>query len=310
MRESNAACLPFKRVELADKEILEPYLYRYGENSCQHCFATLLCMNDKYGDAYCIRDGCLFIHRENLDTSEYRTYLAPMGYTVLSEALETLFADARYYGKKLRFESVTASFAEQLGRLSAYPFSIRADRDLFEYIYTCDKLVRLPGRAFVNKRSDLRHFLAEYRDRLEVKLFSPEQVPALREFQKKWYAMRVQDENERYLTHENRVIELAFAYGDRIGITGIVVYIDGVICGYTLGYRCSEDCYDALVEKGDYTVKHIYRFLNMQSVKSCCGGLRYVNREEDLGVEGLRHAKMLYQPDILLEKFIVTEVEE
>ncbi len=308
MSESSISCLNFKKVELEDKDLLEKYLYRYGENSCQHCFATMFCMSDKYGDSYCIRDGCLFIHRENLDTSEYRIYLAPMGYTDLSAALDVIILDARYYGKKVRFESITRTFAEEIKALPAYKFDIRADRDLYEYIYTYDKLTRLPGKAFVNKRNDLKHFLSDYEERLDVKPFSCELVPELREFQKKWYDMRVQDENEKYLTHENRVIELAFEYGDRIGITGIVVYIDGIICGYTLGYRNSDNCYDALVEKGDYSIRHIYRFLNMQSVKSCCNGLSYINREEDLGVPGLREAKMSYKPDILVEKFIVTEV--
>ena len=65
---------------------------------------------------------------------------------------------------------------------------------------------------------------------------------------------------------------------------------------------------DVIIEKGDRSISDIYKILNRDLVRMCCYGFSYINREEDVGVEGLRKAKMSYKPDILLEKYIVTEV--
>ena len=76
----------------------------------------------------------------------------------------------------------------------------------------------------------------------------------------------------------------------------------------TYGVPLSDDYYDVIIEKGDRRISDIYRVLNRELVRMCCQNFSWINREEDVGVEGLRKAKLSYKPDRLIEKYLVTEV--
>ena len=82
---------------------------------------------------------------------------------------------------------------------------------------------------------------------------------------------------------------------------------DGKLAGYAYGARLSDDCYDVMIEKGDRSAPDIYKILNRDLVRLCCEGVGWINREEDLGVEGLRRAKLSYKPDRLIRKFSVRQ---
>lgn len=302
--------LDFKAIELKDRALLQQLLYKYGENSCQHSFASMYCMADKYGDSYCIEDNWLFLYRAGLETDTYRTYLAPMGDSGegdCSYAVQRLKADARYYGKKVRFESVTRAAAERMKESLGENYVICQKRDLSEYLYTYTKLTELPGHSLASKRTDINRFYRVYGNQIRIELLKEEHVPAVMEFQRQWLNSRIGDANERYLLHEERAIERALADYTTIGLSGIVIFLDNQVCGYAFGADISENCYDVMIEKGNREVKDIYRILNKELVKRCCQGKTYINREEDLGDEGLRKSKLSYYPDILLEKYVIFE---
>lgn len=299
--------LNFKKIELKHRLVLEKYLYKYGEGSCQHSFANMYCMSNKYGDEYCQFNDCLYIHRANRDTEEYRVYLAPIGKGDFKEQIEIILKDAHSYGKKVKFESVTETIMEKLEKVFKKFFIYKDCRDLYEYIYTNEKLTILPGHSLASKRTDINRFWRVYGERVHIEPITEENVPYILDFQKKWLSSREDSSNTKYLNHENIMIEQALNNFKDLCLSGIVIFIDGEICGYAFGYRISDTHYDVIVEKGDRQVKDIYRILNMELVNRCCSNIDFINREEDLGVLGLRKSKMSYYPDVLLKKFIVCE---
>ena len=304
--------LSFQKITLTDKNILSKYLYKYGENSCQHSFVSLFCMFEKYGDMFCEKDGFLFVLRGNKRTSDFRKYLFPMGdttdKTALKNAISLVLEDAKSYGKKACFETVTRRAADEINALFPERFHTVNIRDYAEYIYTYEKLADLPGSEMASKRHDINTFFRDYGDRAVIEEIHPHHIEQIKDFQKKWLSDMLRGEEDVQLELENEAIQVGLTYFEELGLSGIVVFIDGKIAGFAYGAPISSDCYNVIIEKGDRRIPDIYRVLNRDLVRICCEGYAYINREEDVGVEGLRKAKMSYKPDNLLEKFIVTEI--
>ena len=306
--------LCFEPMTIAARSALEPYYHQYGEGSCQHSFVSSFCMSGKYGDQVCVLDGFLYTLRSGLCSATERVYLFPLGERnredAFGRAVENVLLDAREHGCRLRFETVTESAAEFLLRLFPGRFLIEENRDCAEYLYTYEKLALLPGHGMASKRHDISTFERQYAGRYEVRrIRTEEQVEEIRPFQAWWKEMKMARQEDVQLALEDGAIRRGLDHFFELGLSGILVYIDGRLSGYAYGAPLSDGCYDVMIEKGDRSVPDIYKILNRDLVRLCCGGTAWINREEDLGVEGLRRAKLSYKPDRLIRKFSVREAE-
>ena len=302
----------FEAVTLKHKKIINPYLNKYGEGSCQHSFAAMFCLADKYCDSVCEKDGWLFVHRAGISSKTERAYLFPMGdYSNVGRlrgAIEAILEDAHCHGAAVRFETLTATAKDAAVRLFPGKFSVTALRDYSEYIYTYDKLVNLPGPQLRSRRYDIRSFYRNFGSKTRIEIIKEKHLDEIRRFQKMWLENRLNGKEDVQLEHENIAIQLGLSNFSELELTGIVMYIDDVLCGYAYGVSLSANCFDVIIEKGDRRISDIYRALNRELVRLCCSEYQYINREEDVGAEGLRRAKLSYQPDILLEKYLLREV--
>lgn len=303
--------LPFKETALEDRGVIENYMFRWGEGSCQHSFPAMYLLSHKYGDSFCVQDGYLYVLRSKLGAEGTRVYLFPMGDCAdedgLRRALENILRDAHEHGAAVRFESLTARAAGLVTRLLPGCFKLQADRDLAEYIYAFDRLAFQKGPEMHSRRQGVSTFFNQYGSRTVIRPIDRQTIGDVRDFQVFWTHSGQSPEDEEHMIIENISIHKALDRFEELGLRGIVLYIDGKCAGYAYGAAISPEHYDVIIEKGDRRVTNIYRALNREHVRSCAQGLAYINREEDLGVEGLRRAKMMDKPDILLEKFIVTE---
>lgn len=304
----------FEAVTLTHKKMIKPYLYKYGEGSCQHSFAAMFCMANKYGDSLCEKDGWLFIHRAGISSKTERAYLLPMGDNSdevrLGHAIEAIIEDAHNHGAAVRFETLTAAAKDAVVRLFPGVFSVTALRDYSEYIYTYDKLANLSGHQMASKRQDINTFYRTYGNSVRIEKIKDKHLDEIRSFQKIWLDNRLNGEEDVQLDYENIAIQLGLSNFAELDLSGIVIYIDNVMRGYAYGAPLSQNSYDVMIEKGDRRIADIYRVLNRDLVRLCCGQYRYINREEDVGNEGLRCAKLSYKPDILLEKYLLHEVKK
>ncbi len=302
----------FEAVTLKHKQLINPYLYKYGEGSCQHSFAAMFCLSDKYCDSVCEKDGWLFVHRAGISSKAERAYLFPMGdYSNeggLRDAIEAILEDAHFHGAAVRFETLTEAAKDTAVRLFPNKFSVTSLRDYSEYIYTYDKLVNLPGPQLRSRRYDIRSFYRNYGGRTRIEIIEEKHLDEIQRFQKMWLETRLNGKEDVQLEHENIAIQLGLSNFFELELIGIVMYIDNVLCGYAYGVPLSANSFDVIIEKGDRRIPDIYRALNRDLVRICCSKYQYINREEDVGVEGLRRAKLSYQPDILLEKYLLCEV--
>ncbi|MDO5573248.1 MAG: phosphatidylglycerol lysyltransferase domain-containing protein [bacterium] len=303
----------FRNVTLKDKELIKDYMYRYGEGSCQHSFVSMYCMADKYGDSVCEKDGWLLICREGISTDRERAYLFPMGDISdakgLERAISEIINDAHEHGALACFQTLTENAKNAVVKLFPDRFTVTPVRDYSEYIYTYEKLAELPGHEMASKRYDINTFYRTYGDTVRVETITDSHIEQIRSFQKLWLENKFCEEEDVQLDQENTAIQLGLAHFEELELSGIVIYIKGELCGYAYGTPLSNDSYDVIIEKGDRRIADIYRVLNRDLVRLCCSRYQYINREEDVGVEGLRRAKLSYKPDFLLNKYRLTEVK-
>lgn len=301
--------MDFRKVELGDRALIEQYAARYGENSCQYSFPAMYCLSPKYGDSICFRDGWLFILRENLCTEEFRVYLFPLGGGDPTEAIGLLTEDAREHNAKIRFETATEAVRNRLEDCCPGRFFAEEIRDMGEYLYLREKLAGQKGACLSNRRHQRRVFWNEWGAHAEISAVTLSDIPEIRAYQAEWMASKTSSPNWVDLQGENESIETALQHFEELGLKGIVLRIDGKVCGYAFGSFLSPECFDVRDEKCDRGYFGIYTVIKQEMAKFA-GDAVYINWEEDVGVPGLRETKLSYHPELLLKKYIVSEVRK
>ena len=301
--------LDFKKVTIEDKDILTPYLSEYGSSSCQHSLYLMTGLSMKYGDEYAVVENVLFIHRSELDKDGFRVYLAPLGniQSDFRHYMDILFDDASVHGSKVSFFTVTEDFKKLLEENYPDRFEYEDSEDYAEYIYLTDNLSILPGRALAPKRNRVRAFYSTYEGHVRIENITEENMLDLFTFQKEWIDQRLSEGYDEMLAREHEAIKYYLSHFDELGFTGIAVYVKSTLVGYAAGVALNDDCIDEVIEKGRKDITGIYQLLCNEFALICAKGYKYINREEDLGVEGLRRAKRSYQPEYKLKKYIVKE---
>lgn len=301
--------LLFHRVSLEEYEIVQHYMSRYGAGSCQHSFVSMYSLFEKYGDCICEKDGFLYVLRSHLCDETYRVYLAPMGAGDLFTAFRTIFEDAHAYHKKVKFFTLTEETSKYLQNKFPGQFQISEDIDLAEYIYTCDSMGSFAGSKLSKMRWEVNRFWKLFGDRAKVSVIQESDFADILDYEQMWLEQNLKTHDMEALLREARTIKKQIDHYRKLQLSGVVIRIDGVVRGYGYGTRLSEEYYDALIEKGDRDIPHIYKVLRQESVKKCAMDCTYVNMEEDVGVPGLRAIKSSYHPEFMIRKYIAIENE-
>jgi hypothetical protein len=181
-------------------------------------------------------------------------------------------------------------------RLEAWGLSIAEDRDNFDYLYLRADLAELAGKKFHKKRNLVSQFLSLY-PRHEEKTLTPELIPDAFEVLEKWKQNK-SDDGDYIASRE--ALEL---FGD-LNLKGAIYYIEGKPAGWCLGEPIARGrIFTIHFEKGLDEYKGIYQFINQAFAASLPEYFTYINREQDLGSEGLRQAKMTYRPSGFVRKY-------
>jgi hypothetical protein len=182
-------------------------------------------------------------------------------------------------------------------------FGITEDRDNADYIYSVEKLCELPGRHLSSKRNHIKHF-----ERNGEWEFIPVtgDTEAARDFVDEFY----REKNDPELADEAGAIEEMFNNYRELGFIGGLLYQKGEPVAFTAGTKLDNEVFDTHFEKALPGVEGAYTMVNREFARLVHARLPeilYFNREEDMGIEGLRRAKESYHPDILLMKYIAKE---
>ena len=185
----------------------------------------------------------------------------------------------------------------------------KTTRDDCDYIYLQEKLASLSGSALQKKKNHISQFLRKYEGEWEYKSFPEFDIADdILAVEENWFNERSNDIEKAFdsaaLSLEKESIKVALENAALLKLTGGVLYLNGKPAAMTLASPISENTLDVHFEKAlsFAAMNGAYAVINNLFVKTCTN-YKYINREEDMGVEGLRKAKLSYKPEILLDKF-------
>lgn len=291
--------IPFERVNLHDKEKYEAYLTHCRNRGCEYSFVNLFLWGRQ--KAAFLRDHLVLFSQFDRRT----VYPFPIGEGEKRDVLDAIMADAHERGIPCYLSSLTAADCDLLESLYPGRFRFHSDRDSFDYIYAIDDLAELKGRKFQKKRNFVNRFQEEHPNVQILPLDEKTRAAAFCMLQN-WYANRLEMDPTQDFHLEKLATERAFAFQQQLGLEGIVMVDNGEILAFAMGSFLSDDTFDVHFEKAREDVQGAYNAINRafaRHLREKYPQLKWLNREDDMGLEGLRKAKLSYNPDHLCEKY-------
>ena len=181
-------------------------------------------------------------------------------------------------------------------------FTLNQDRDNFDYIYRQEDLAELKGRKYSKKRSHVKQCLNKYDCSFEY--INGQNIDECRELMTRWCNSRECDLDPG-LCGESRAITTAIDLFSDFKLMGGAVRVDGLIQAFAIGERLNRSTAVWHFEKALPGIEGLSQLINQWFARECLAEFTYVNREQDLGIPGLRQAKESYHPDHLVEKMTI-----
>lgn len=262
-------------------------------------------MNCEYGF------GNMFLWAEVFDTKVARfkdfllmrsgtAYLFPIGKGDVAEVINYLADYANAHGEALKFVNVTKSVRELLEKYFPDRFDFIENRAFADYIYSVEDLMNLSGKKYHKKRNHLSNFKKKYNWSFEKITLS--NLHECYEMYEVWMKNKGAEDDENY--DEYSAVKRAFDNFSELDFVGGAIRVDGKIEAFTMGEALTDETFCTHIEKANTDIIGSYAAINNEFAINCLSSYKYVNREEDMGIEGLRKAKLSYYPAILLEKDI------
>jgi len=226
--------------------------------------------------------------------------MMPVGEGDLKGVLEKMIEDAQNEGSKLRMLGVCKGMKQDLEDIMPGKFNIEPDRNYADYLYLRTDLATLSGKKYQPKRNHINKFRKSY-DNYEYVSITPDLIGECLRLEAEWCKMNNCDQHDG-TGNERQAIIYALEHFDELGLTGGLLRVDGQIVAFTFGRPINYDTFGVHVEKADTRIDGAYAMINYEFANHIPEEFTYINREEDLGIEGLRKAKLSYQPVIILEK--------
>lgn len=293
----------FKPINLEDKDVITSYTYSSPFLNCDFAFANMCSWRFLYDSEYAIEDGFLFIRFYIEEKDRKRSaYMFPVGNGDLKKAIMALQKDSqeRREGHPLLILGITPEAKKQLEGVFSNDFTYFSERDYFDYIYLREDLLNLKGKKFQAKRNHINKFKKLY-DYTYLPI-TPEIVPQCMQLERLWVRVHENGDNTDELSNERRSMTYAMEHFDELGLMGGAILVDSKIVAFTYGSPINRQAFAVHVEKADTSYDGIFSLINHEFVSRIPEQYIYVNREEDLGLPGLRKSKLSYHPTILLEK--------
>lgn len=279
--------LKFKPLELCDKEIISEIIKDHTVYSSELTFTTFYIWRNLLNVEYTIIDNTVVFKTQH--NSNPFSLRFPLGSGDKKAVLEKLI---NHFGKDTRFYGLT----EDMLKVFDDRFEISEMTDFADYVYESEKLITLSGKKFHSKRNHINSF-----NKLYNGVFSPitkDDYEFITSNYNNW-----QKEDDEYLAQERTSIGDLIKNFDYLGLWGEKLTVDGQLAAFTIGEKLNNDTAVIHIEKADTNFKGAYAVINQHFAENYLKDFKYINREEDMGLEGLKKAKLSYCPVKMIKKY-------
>lgn len=286
--------LEFKKIEIDDIDLYREFMKSNREFSCENSFVNLLVWQGAYNNMLAVKNGQFFIRSGNENRQSFRL---PIGGDI-NKGIQEI---EDYCGNRTpsfwiqegeNFSKLNDSFREK--------YQFIENRDAADYIYLRENLATLSGKKYHSKRNHISAFSKKYDWRYEA--INEGNIEAIKICAENWYKENKEKE-DRYLLCEKSGINLVLDNMQRLRIRGGAIFVGDKVVAFTLGTPINSEVFDIHIEKALKEYAEGYTVINREFAKTLTE-YKYINREDDMGLEGLRKAKLSYKPEMILKKYL------
>ena len=287
--------LKLEPLTTAQIPLLREFLSRYPRQSCDYNICNLLSWGKIYNNQYTLWEGHLV-----LVNPQYSYLLYPVGPGLGADKTRELFDLYREDAPEAKLLIIPENWQESCPGLDRH-FEISDDRYWYDYVYATEKMVNLRGKKLTKKKNLISQFRRAYPN-YHVLPISKEKHEVIERFTEKW--RRERHVEGSYLDTEMKAIQNTLEMWDELPVEGIIVCLDQRIAAYSIFSPQTQDMVTVHFEKFDPDKKGSAQLIYWETARYLQSRYKWINREQDIGLEGLRQAKTSYAPDFMV-KFLV-----
>ncbi len=288
--------MEFHSPKLEDKAWVEKAFNEAQTDCCEYCFGNIFMWSNIYDNRIC-NDNGIFV---SADFTDKPVFCYPVGCGDKKATIERLIKYANSLNVTLEFFGLTERERDELNGLFPNQFEIEETRDFFDYLYKSEDLSTLAGRKYHSKKNHVSYFEKTFDWKYEP--ICESNIEQCRLLNDHWEGLNKQ-KNPEEITEENLAIKKALNHYFDLGFEGGVLTIQGEIVAFTFGERLNNTTFCTHVEKAYGNIRGAYQMINRELARQLQDRYEFINREEDTGSEGLRRAKLSYQPHRLVIKY-------
>ena len=288
--------IEFKKLDPANKAAYDEYLLNCGQRGCEYNFSNLYLWGRQ--KVAFLGDNLVFFSQFN----QRSVYLFPVCRGDAKEVFDAIIHDAHTRGIPCRLTSLTHEDCDLLESLYPDQFRFHHERSSFDYIYNIEDLATLKGKKFQKKRNHLNKF-KQLHPNYRLEPITDDNTPMVVDLLDRWYRTKLEADPTADYQMEQAAIYKAMRYREALGMEGLVLMDGEELLAMTMGSPISGNTFDVQFEKA----------VDESAYVAICSGfaarlmqthpdIQFLNREDDLGIEGLRKSKLAYNPVMLLEK--------
>lgn len=289
--------IDFHTPSIADKQWITAKIEENGCPSCEYTFGNIFAYSAKMDLKVAEFAGCLItrcIYADKL------MYCYPMGNGDKKAAVEAIIRDSEAFDSDFVIFGMTKEFADELEDIFPDTFKIVFDRDGSDYIYNSEDLISLKGKRYQPKRNHISFFTKNYNWSYEK--ITADNIAECIAMNEKWIEESLNERKDE-LYEELEIIKLVFDNYDALSFVGGLIRIDGEVVAYTMGEKMNDETFCVHFEKAFAKYRGAYPMINREFCKNELSSYKYIDREDDLGIDNLRKAKLSYYPAIIREEY-------
>lgn len=283
--------LTFHPLTISDRKAVQSVSLKAGRRNCNYTFANLVGWQFWFHTEVCVCKEAVVLR---FSFEGKRAYMVCLAGDLQPELLTALFEDS---GGSLMIIGLEDSQLQAIHPHPAYTVKIEPCRDQYDYIYLRTDLASLHGKRLNTKRNHVNRFRAEHPDFIYRPL-TPTLFDDCRRLMAVWQEEKTDDSVT--IEAERQVMETVFANWEALGMMGGSIFVEGRMVAFTYGAAVTTDTFDICVEKADRHMEGAFSIINQQFAEHLPEQYIYLNREEDMGIPGLRQSKLSYHPETLL----------
>ena len=298
--------IDFTPIRAEHKALYDAFLTEEQGRGCEFSFANLRLWG---------RQSMAQLHGHVALFSQFNrrsVYPFPLGKGDKKTILDAIIADAAERGIPCRITGISEKSKETLEELYPDRFRFHTDEGSYDYVYDINDLADLSGKKYHAKRNHIHRFEEAFPSAIAEPI-GESNIDRVKQMLARWYETRLAENPDSDFQMEQVALEKAFREYDALGFVGLALTDGEEVLAFTLATRLSDDTFDVHFEKAKSDVQGAYAAINRafaRHIRATYPEVRYLNREEDMGLEGLRKAKQSYYPHHRVKKYWACLLED